>query len=282
MNAPSFTLTYDLETPAIAQLVLCRPDTLNTMHPQFWRELAAHLEVIQQQGVARVLVISSTGKHFTAGMSLDVFSSGGLAMHTARAAGRINIRDELGAMIATFSKLEALRLPVIAVVQGGCIGGGVDLLACTDLRYASSDAFFCIQEVNIGMMADLGTLQRLPKLMPDAIVKELAYTGARLGADRALACGFVNAVLPSAEQALAAAMVTAKTIASKPPTVIYGSKLAINYAREHTVHESIEQLKLLQSALWQTADVQEAQQAAAGKRAAVFDALRPIVPFDQR
>ena len=279
MTAPCFTLAQD---QGVAHLVMSRPEAMNTMHPQFWRELGAHLDGIHQQGTARVLVLSSTGKHFTAGMDLSVFSGGDLTMHTARAAQRINIRDELGAMIATFSKLEALRLPVIAAVQGGCIGGGVDLLACTDLRYVSQDAFFCIQEVNIGMMADLGTLQRLPKLMPDAILKELAYTGARLGADRALACGFVNAVLPTAQDALQAALATAKTIASKPPTVIYGSKIAINYAREHTIHESIEQLKLLQSALWQTADLQEAQQAALGKRAAVFDDLRPIVPFDQR
>ena len=123
-----------------------------------------------------MLVISSTGKHFSAGMALETFA-GAIAMDDQSPEGRAAIFDLLTDMQATFTKLETLRIPVIAAIQGGCIGGAVDMVTACCIRYATADAFFCIQEINIGMVADVGTLQRLPKLMPLAVVKELAYTG---------------------------------------------------------------------------------------------------------
>ena len=145
---------------------------------------------------SRVLVLSSTGKHFSAGMALDVFS-GGIQMDDQSPEGRAAMLDTLGALQATFTKLESLRIPVLAAIQGGCIGGAVDMVTACCMRYATADAFFCIQEINIGMVADVGTLQRLPKLIPEAVAKELAYTGRRLPAARALALGLVNEVFDS-------------------------------------------------------------------------------------
>jgi enoyl-CoA hydratase len=274
-NLSCFSLTT---TDHIAHLVLNRPEAMNTMHPTFWRELDAVLTQIQREGAARVLVMSSTGKHFSAGMSLDTFA-GAIQMDDKSPEGRAAIFDSLTDLQATFTKLETLRIPVIAAIQGGCIGGAVDMVTACCIRYATQDAFFCIQEINIGMVADVGTLQRLPKLIPLAVVKELAYTGRRLKADKALAYGLVNEVFESAEAMLAAAMQCAKEIAAKPPVAIWGTKQVIHYARDHSVDESLKQMGWLQGAIWSNAHVREAITAAKEKRPAQFTALTPLVPF---
>ncbi|MCY1540823.1 Carnitinyl-CoA dehydratase [compost metagenome] len=182
-------------------------------------------------------------------------------------------------MQATFTKLENLRIPVICAIQGGCIGGAVDMVTAACIRYASADAFFCIQEINIGMVADVGTLQRLPKLIPFAVVKEMAYTGRRLPAARALAYGLVNEVFDTAESMLAAAMLCAKEIASKPPIAIWGTKQAVNYARDHSVEDSLRQMGWLQGAIWSNAHVRESITAMKEKRAGSFTPLSALQSF---
>lgn len=263
----------------IAHLVLNRPQALNTLDLTFWRELDAVLQDLHQGNQARVLVISSTGKHFSAGMSLEVFGTT-VAMDDQSAEGRAAIADMLAGLQSTFTRIENLRIPVIVVLQGGCIGGAVDMVTAACLRYASADAFFCIQEINIGMVADVGTLQRLPKLMPMAVVKELAYTGRRMGADKALQYGLVNAVLPDAASALAAAMQTAKEITSKPPVAIWGTKQALHYARDHSTEDSLKQMAWLQSGIWSNAHVKEAIGAFQAKRSAQFPNLAPLKSFN--
>lgn len=263
----------------IAHLVLNRPQALNTLDLTFWRELDAVLQDLHQSNQARVLVISSTGKHFSAGMSLEVFGTT-VAMDDQSAEGRAAIADMLAGLQSTFTRIENLRIPVIVVLQGGCIGGAVDMVTAACLRYASADAFFCIQEINIGMVADVGTLQRLPKLMPMAVVKELAYTGRRMGADKALQYGLVNAVLPDAASALAAAMQTAKEITSKPPVAIWGTKQALHYARDHSTEDSLKQMAWLQSGIWSNAHVKEAIGAFQAKRSAQFPNLAPLKSFN--
>jgi enoyl-CoA hydratase len=262
----------------IAHLVLNRPDAMNTMNPTFWRELDEVLTHIQRDGTARALVISSTGKHFSAGMSLDTFSNA-IQMDDQSPEGRAAIFDSLSDLQATFTKLETLRIPVIVAIQGGCIGGAVDMVTACCIRYATKDTFFCIQEINIGMVADVGTLQRLPKLMPEAVVKELAYTGRRLKADKALMYGLVNEVFETNDVMLAAAMQCAKEIASKPPIAIWGTKQAIHYTRDHSVEDSLKQMGWLQGAIWSNAHVREAIVAAKEKRTAQFPALAPLTPF---
>ncbi|MDZ4236999.1 MAG: enoyl-CoA hydratase-related protein, partial [Hydrogenophaga sp.] len=144
----SLSLTDD----HVAHLVLNRPEAMNTMHPTFWRELDEVLTQIHTEGTARALVISSTGKHFSAGMALETFS-GAIAMDDQSPEGRAAIFDLLTDMQATFTKIENLRIPVICAIQGGCIGGAVDMVTAACIRYATADAFFCIQEINIGMVA---------------------------------------------------------------------------------------------------------------------------------
>ena len=149
------------------------------------------------------------------------------------------------------------------------------------IRYATTDAFFCIQEINIGMVADVGTLQRLPKLIPHAVVKELAYTGRRLNAQKALAYGLVNEVFESAEAMQAAAMQCASEIASKPPVAIWGTKQAVNYARDHSVEDSLRQMGWLQGAIWSNHNVRESITAMQARRTAQFEALAPLKRFTE-
>jgi enoyl-CoA hydratase len=265
-------------TDHIAHLVLNRAEALNTMNPTFWRELDEVLTHIQRDGSARALVISSTGKHFSAGMALETFSNA-IQMDDQIPEGRAAIFDSLTDLQATFTKLETLRIPVIVAIQGGCIGGAVDMVTACCIRYATKDTFFCIQEINIGMVADVGTLQRLPKLMPEAVVKELAYTGRRLKADKALMYGLVNEVFETNDEMLAAAIQCAKEIASKPPIAIWGTKQAIHYARDHSVEDSLKQMGWLQGAIWSNAHVREAIVAAKEKRSPQFPSLAALIPF---
>lgn len=270
---------FELNTDQhIAHLVMNRPDRLNALDMTVWRELDEVLQQLHQTNQARVLVISSTGKHFSAGMSLEAFGES-VSMDDQSAEGRAAIFDMLGGLQATFTRLETLRIQVIVAIQGGCIGGAVDMVTAACLRYASADAFFCIQEINIGMVADVGTLQRLPKLMPMALVKELAYTGRRLSADKALQYGLVNEVLPDAATALAAAMKTAAEMASKPPVAIWGTKQALHYARDHSVDDALKQMGWLQSGIWSNPHVKEAIAAFQKKQAAIFPDLAPLKSF---
>jgi enoyl-CoA hydratase len=270
-----FSLTIENH---IAHLVLSRPEALNTMGPRFWAELDTVLSDLHKSNTARVLVISSTGKHFSAGMALETFA-GAIQMDDQSPEGRAAMFDNLSAMQATFTKLETLRIPVIAALHGGVIGGAVDMVTACCIRYGSQDAFFCIQEINIGMVADVGTLQRLPKLVPLAVVKELAYTGRRMGADKALGYGLLNAVFDTPELTVAAALQCAKEIAAKPPVAIWGTKQAVHYARDHTVDESLKQMGWLQAAIWSNRHVGEAVMAFQGKRSGNFPDLVELKSF---
>jgi enoyl-CoA hydratase len=264
----------------VAHLVLNRPEAMNTMHPTFWRELDGILTQIHREGTACVLVISSTGKHFSAGMALETFS-GAIQMDDQSPEGRAAIFDMLTDMQATFTKIETLRIPVICAIQGGCIGGAVDMVTAACVRYATADAFFCIQEINIGMVADVGTLQRLPKLLPLAVVKELAYTGRRLPAAKAQGYGLVNEVFDTQEAMLAAALQCAKEIASKPPVAIWGTKQAIDYARDHSTEDSLRQMGWLQGAIWSNRHVIEAITAMKEKRPGQFTPLSALSSFKE-
>ena len=262
----------------VAHLQMSRPERRNCMAPAFWRELPAVARELDAGGNVRALVISSTGKHFSAGMALETFG-GAITMDDTTPEGRAAIFDLLTDMQATFSKLETLRIPVIAAIQGGCIGGAVDMVTACCIRYATADAFFCIQEINIGMVADVGTLQRLPKLVPLGVVKELAYTGRRLGAQKALAYGLVNEVFDTQDAMLAAALQCAQEIAAKPPVAIWGTKQAIHYTRDHSVDDALRQMGWLQGTIWSNAHVRESIAAMKAKRAGEFPPLAPLTSF---
>ena len=268
---------FDVEiTDKVAHVRLNRPDELNTMTAAFWRELPEIVTRISDDASARVVVISSTGKHFSAGMDLSVFLGDELAGETAEL-GRRQARMRSNAQVLqwSFTALEKARVPVLAAVQGGVIGGAVDLVTACDVRYASADAFFCVQEINIGMTADVGTLQRLGNLVPEGFAREMAYTGRRVPAARAYEVGLVSEVYADHDSLVLGVLETAREIASKSPLAIWGTKVAMNYARDHSVDDSLEQIATWQSGMFQPDDMTEAFTAKAEKRDAVFDDLLP-------
>ena len=261
----------------IAHLVLKRPEAYNTMIPELWQELPEIVRTLDEAGDARAIVISSTGKHFTAGMDLAVFTSGnGDARDAEPGRRRANLRRDILRLQQTFSCLDRARMPVLAAVQGGCIGGGVDMISACDIRYCSEDAFFCIQEINIGMTADVGTFPRLPQLIPQGIVRELAYTGRRLSAREALEVGLVNRIYPTHEALIAGVLGTAREIAERSPLAVWGSKEMLNYARDHSIADGLDYVATWQTGMFQPADMMEAFAAKSEQRKPDYPDLLPL------
>jgi len=267
----------------IAHIQLKRADELNTMVPEFWRELPEIVRDIDTNAKARVIVISSTGKHFSAGMDLSVFTSGQSAGTSAAASkderGRVraNLRQSVLDIQESFNALERARMPVLIAVQGGCVGGAVDMASTCDCRYATEDAFFVIQEINIGMTADVGTFPRLCHLLPQGYLRELAYSGRRLPAQRALELGLVNEILPTQDAMLAHVMSVAKDIAEKSPLAVHGSKVMINYARDHTIADGLDYIATWQAGMYNPeSDMRESFVAKQEKRAPQFADLLPL------
>ena len=263
---------------SVAHLVLNRPERMNTMTPAFFPAVRDAVRALADAGTTRVLVISSTGKHFSAGMALEVFDGNEALLQTGSARARLSFQESLRRLVDCFSALDEVRFPVICAVQGGCIGGALDLASACDMRLCSADAFFTVQEIHIGMMADVGVLQRLPKIVPQGVARQMAYTGERLNAERALAAGLVNTVLPDAQTLLKHALALAKDIAAKSPLAIAGSKLALNHARDHGTAAALQQMTLLQSAIFDIDEMTLAIAAWKDKRAAEFEALTPVAP----
>lgn len=263
----------------VAHIALNRPDKFNTMTKAFWTELPRLVTDISDNARARCIVISSTGKHFSAGMDLTVFSTDpALSGAKSRDAHVDNeaFRHLVLALQRTFNALDEARMPVLVAIQGGCIGGAVDMTSACDIRYCTADAFFQIQEINIGMTADVGTFPRLCKLIPEGWVRELAYTGRRIPAAKALAIGLVNEVYPDHASMLAAVMATAREIASKAPLAVAGSKLMINYARDHTIRDGLDQIAMWQAGMHSRAAMAEAFKANSEKRPGSFPDLAPL------
>ena len=206
----------------IAHIQLCRPKALNNMIAEFWKELPAALNTIDRSAEARVIVISAQGKHFTAGMDLAVFSSWKKLFTDEPARRGEEFRRWILELQGVFSTLESIRMPVITAIQGACIGGGVDMICASDMRFCTEDAFFCVKETAIGITADLGTLQRLPKLIPEGLAKELVYTARDFKAEEAKAVGFVNEVYRDQETMIEAVMKLAKQIAEHSPATVTG------------------------------------------------------------
>ena len=267
---------FDVEiADQVAHVRMSRPDELNTMTADFWRELPEIVSGISADASARAVVISSTGRHFSAGMDLSVFTGDGLSAGGDPGRRHARLRSNAQVLQWSFTALEKARVPVLAAVQGGVIGGAVDLVTACDLRYATADAFFCVQEINIGMTADVGTLQRLGKVVPEGVARELAYTGRRMPAQRAYEVGLVQQVYPDADALLEGVLATAREIASKSPLAVWGTKVAMNYARDHSVDDSLEQIATWQAGMFQPEDMMEAFTAKAEGRAPVFPDLLP-------
>jgi enoyl-CoA hydratase len=268
MSKDNFRLLVE---DSIAHLQFNRPERLNTMDTGFWKQFPAMLDDLATRDDIRALVISSTGKHFSAGMDLSVFTNPDVIRMNGEPA---RVGEKLRRLVLElqdcFNRLEKLRFPVLAAIQGGCIGGALDLCAACDMRFCTADAFFSIRETRLGMTADLGTLQRLPHLVPQGLLRELAYTGRDMDSNEAFRIGLVNRVFECQDSMLAAVLDMAREIAGHSPLAITGTKQMINYSRDHSLSDSLDMMATWQAGMFRPEDLMRGLQAHMSKQAPTY------------
>ena len=255
----------------IATVRLNRPDKANAMNATMWQEIRKAFQWVDDTPEARVAILQGEGKLFTGGIDLSMMMSlapqrQGACDGRAREALRRTVLD----LQDTLTSLERCRKPVLAAIHGGCIGGGIDLITCADMRYASQDAYFTVKEIDIGMVADVGTLQRLPRLVGDGMARELAYTGRKFSAAEALEMRLVNRVFESRDALYSGVREIAATIAAKSPLSIRGTKEMITYARDHSVADGLNYIATWNAAMLMSQDLTEAMSANMAKRSPSF------------
>ena len=244
----------------VAHVEMARPDKFNAMDGAFFQQLGDGFRALGSQAEVRAIVLFGRGKHFTAGLDL-AYAAGQFAPQSD--AGRWaekQLRD-IHWLQTAVNAVEEARAPVVAAVHGGCIGAGVDLVSACDIRVCSADAFFQIAEIDVGITADLGTLQRLPHLLPGGVVREMALTGRRMDAAEALRWGLVTEMLPTREEAIEAATELAAVIAAKSPMAAAGTKRSLNHSRGRTVEDGLRDAALWNAATLSNADLAEAMRA---------------------
>jgi enoyl-CoA hydratase/carnithine racemase len=256
----------------VAHVMLAREDKMNAMDGAMFAAIGDTFRTLGADPSVRCILLSGRGRHFTAGLDLD-YAAGqfGASADPGRAA-EARLRH-IAWLQDCFSAAEQARPPVIAAIHGGCIGAGVDLACACDIRLAAADAFFQVAEVDVAITADLGTLQRMIRLVPEGIVRELAYTGRRMDADEALRLGLVNRVAPDRAAAIAAGLALAEVIAAKSPLAVAGAKASLNYSRGRTVEDGLRHVALWNAAALATADLAAAVEARRTKTAADFPDL---------
>ena len=263
----------------VAHIKLNRPEKRNAMNWDFWRDLPRIVGDIDTHARARCIVLSSTGPVFSAGLDLslfgqDVFASSKTAkMNEKELQTPQNFMSFLSFLQDSISSLQKARIPVICAIQGGCIGGGVDLICSADIRLATNDAFFSIRETKIGMVADVGTFPRIVKLLPEGIVKELAFTGRNFSAQEAKEYGFVNRLYESHDALIEGALKIANEIASNSPAAVYGCKKVIDFSRDHTIEEGLEWINMWNASMLSQSELMEGFQSYKSKKEGNFAEL---------
>jgi len=254
----------------VALILLNRPDKANSMTPDFWTDLPRIVDALARDESVRCAILAGEGRHFTGGMDLAAFASIAAMFDNEPGRAAYAMRDLILSLQGSFTALERARFPVIAAIHGACVGGGIDMITACDLRIASHDAHFSIEEIHIGMAADVGTLQRLPKLIAPMVAAELAYTGRRFGAEEARTIGLVSAVHADKEATLAAARAMAREIARKSPLAIAGIKRNLAYARDHSVADGLDYIATWNAGMLRPGELMAAVQAKMAKREAEF------------
>ncbi|ELQ17876.1 enoyl-CoA hydratase [Pseudomonas fluorescens BRIP34879] len=242
----------------VAHVQINRPEKINAMNAAFWREIIEIFQWVEDTDAVRAVVLSGAGKHFSSGIDLMMLAQ--VANDLGKDVGRNArlLRRKILELQASFNAVDNCRKPVLAAIQGYCIGGAIDLISACDMRYAAEDAQFSIKEVDIGMAADVGTLQRLPRIVGDGMLRELAYTGRQFGAEEARSIGLVNRVYPDHASLLAGVLEIAREIAAKSPIAVTGTKSMISYMRDHSINDGLEYVATWNAAMLQSNDLRVA------------------------
>ena len=268
---------FDVEiNNSIAHIRFNRPEKRNSMNEDFWTMFPKEVEELDDSGEIRALIVSSTGPHFSAGIDLSMFKDDIVESETDNEIGRSRgyFLQQLKFLQNAVSCLEAARFPVVTAVQGGCIGGGIDLITAADIRICTKDAFFLIEEINVGLAADIGTIQRLPKIIPAGIAREWTMLGEKVSADRAKEVGLVSSLHDSHEEMMKNAFEIAEKLASKTPLAMWVTKETLNYSRDHTVKESLENVALWNAATLHKEDVMSTMMSKMQKKKPEYRNLR--------
>lgn len=263
------TLLVNVEDK-VCHVQINRPDKANSMSPAFWEDIGNVFQWIDETPEVRVAVLSGIGKHFCAGLDLSMFGQVTTPESDCEARKRETLRLNILSLQDRLSMIERCRKPVLAAIHGGCIGGGIDMISACDMRYSAADVYFTIKEIDIGMTADVGTLQRLPHIIGDGIMRELAYTGRNVYGEEAQAIGLVNRHYETKELMMTEVLKIAKLIAAKSPISIRGTKEMILFTREHSVADGLNYIATWNSAMLQSNDIKEAMVAKVEGREPTF------------
>lgn len=256
----------------IAHVTINRPDKANALNQTAWDELLALFNELDDNPDVRVIVLEGgESKHFCAGIDLSLLMSVSQNKQACDGRRRERIRKDVLNLQAPINAIENCSKPVLAAIHGGCIGGGIDLICACDMRYCVDDAYFTIKEIDMGMVADLGTLQRLPKLIGDGFVREMAYTGRNVLGQEAQKIGIVNRSFADKTTMMAEVMKLATSIAQKSPLSIRGTKHILLHTRDHSVQDGLNYMATWNAAMLLSADLKEAFEAKMTKRDANFD-----------
>ncbi len=257
----------------IATVTLNRPEKLNAMNGAMFREIGEAFRWLDAETNARAIVLAGNGKHFTAG--LDLKESGAVLGTNDGDPARVRekLRRHVLHLQDCFTALEECRAPVIAAIHGACLGGGIDLVSACDIRVCTTDTWFSIQEINVAIVADVGTLQRAPHLLPNGILRELALTGRKFLAEEASKYGFVNAVEKDRDAAIAKATAIATEIASKSPLAVSGTKAILNHSRDHSIRDGLDYVATWNSGQLLGEDLMKAATAALTRETVSFSDL---------
>jgi len=268
----SYTVFEVERDGGVATLWLANPAKRNAMGPAFWDELPRAMAELGADDAVRAIVIAARGPHFTAGLDLTSMGGtlGGGREGASEAAKRRRMLAEIERLQRSISAVADCAKPVVAAVQGYCLGGGVDLITACDVRVAAADAVFSIRETRIAIVADVGTLQRLPGIVGRGIAAELALTGDDVGAERALAIGLVTGVHPDAVATVTAAHDLAARIARNSPLVVQGTKRVLRYCEGKSIEDGLAFVATWNAAFLESEDLKEAMTAFFEKRAPQF------------
>ncbi len=255
----------------VAYVTFNRPEKANALNQTAWDELQTCFEELDENPEARVVVLSGNGKHFCSGIDISLLM--GMQQKTddkCEGRKREKMRKMILSLQAPINAIAKCSKPVIAQIHGGCIGGGLDIAAACDMRYCSEDAYFSIKEVDMGLVADLGTLQRLPKLIGDGIVREMAYTARKMSGTEAKSVHLVNQCFATQEELKESVGKLAKNIAEKSPLVIRGTKEMLNYSKDHSVEDGLNYVATWNAATILSEDLATAMQASMTKQKPSF------------